>query len=726
MAAVRKAFADAGLEFGKTVSFLDELGKGVDGAMAIGDALGNAAEKMGLLGQDGEKALAIFNDIASAAQQIASGNIFQMIAGGINLLGTIGGALGIGESAEEKERKALERKNIEHLQEIEHDLGNISFDFTGTDISGLQEAFDVVTDPKQFKLEDNTKLGNRVGDVLEGFGLSMLDVKRITEEMGFTFTNTADFYRFFADTILPKAMESLTKFGDSLDQQTLKADIRARLSGEDDKLSGFGQAQAEFQRTLDVFRQFNPKMAAIFGDLGSESWTREALQSLEEQFEAGTLDLGGLTKEQFLDFLEQGADYLDAFNNRLQEATSMADLGARLRGEDIGLEGLDKAQAEFQRMLDVFMQFNPQLAAAFSDLGDQDAVRNALVEMFNQLQEGTLDLGDLTRDQFLEFLNMGADYLDAFNESVQDATKSTINLPAGFKIMDAAFRASAAGGPESVVKPTQMKKIDEIISDDFGLKDMTVEEFAKEMLGRGEPITPDSLAEAMFRMGQVTPVDAEADKLKLMFDELKKSVEQPAPVDDQADKLKLLFDQFKEGIVLDVPTDDQKDNFKRLADEFDKSLTDAIPKIGEATTEGQADMKLLFDQFKRLTAPGVTEDETAVGLQELADELRLLEGRRGDDSDSLKKIADLLQEQMTGWKQVGTMITRTAPPPEGTTGMKRWEGTMPTETKQTIEKVEINIQGTGDPDTVARKVVQAMRTIGMSQTGNSLQGLQLF
>ena len=94
-------------------------------------------------------------------------------------------------------RTRVNKANTEAIKKLTSEIGNISLDVSGDTFAGLQRAFAVITDPTQFLNKDNTKLGNRVNALLLEFGVSIEDVKRLAEEMGLEFQNTAQFYKDF-------------------------------------------------------------------------------------------------------------------------------------------------------------------------------------------------------------------------------------------------------------------------------------------------------------------------------------------------------------------------------------------------------------------------------------------------------------------------------------------------------------------------------------------------
>ncbi len=62
----------------------------------------------------------------------------------------------------------------------------------------------------------------------------------------------------------------------------------------------------------------------------------------------------------------------------------------------------------------------------------------------------------MSRAEFLAFITNGADALDSFNRSVQDATKQMLNFPTGINLAALEFQAQAAGANRvaRVIDPT--------------------------------------------------------------------------------------------------------------------------------------------------------------------------------------------------------------------------------------------------------------------------------
>lgn len=211
------------------------------------------------------------------------------------------------------------------------------------------------------------------------------------------------------------------------------------------ELGAGGTRISEATVDVDTFRRFLEPLGVAF----------EEIMALAESLDIELIDKNGRVVVDALDQLgiaiDDNVERMTHFGTSLQEQTDALELGARLRGDDLGLDSAQQARAAFERQLDALEEFSPAIAAMFQDLGNEDAVRNALVDLWEQMaSKAGIDpelLGTLTQEEFTKFLNQGADYLDSFNEAVKDATKSTFNLPVGFKNLAFAFEASAPGPP---------------------------------------------------------------------------------------------------------------------------------------------------------------------------------------------------------------------------------------------------------------------------------------
>jgi hypothetical protein len=131
-----------------------------------------------------------------------------------------------------------------------------------------------------------------------------------------------------------------------------------------------------------------------------------------------------------------------------------------LRDKILGID--QDAVGQFQRDLDALTQIPTGIDERFAGLGaigpeDEDALRAILLGILDDMRAGRLtaeEVGGLSREDLERLLNDGASALDIFNTAVEDATKSMLNIPTGFKQrLDQLIFENAAFGPEPPPPP---------------------------------------------------------------------------------------------------------------------------------------------------------------------------------------------------------------------------------------------------------------------------------
>ncbi len=264
------------------------------------------------------------------------------------------------------------------------------------------------------------------------------------------------------------AREALQAEHDRIIQDNIRAlelntDALQRQTGTP---SGLQNLRGEFLAIVD-------KLAGHFQDVGGlpvvlqdpeffDNWVRQfgtSLDELKQVADQAGIELfdsaGNIIPEAFFELdkaIQKSIEQMTSFGDSLQEQQDRLDLGARLRGDDLGLSDAEQAKAIFARQVQALEQLAPGIASMFHDLGDSNEVRQSLVELFNQFDTGFFtahpDLfGNLTKDEFLKFLNQGADYLDSFNQEVKNVKDqfADFNLPRGFREAALAFEHADRG-----------------------------------------------------------------------------------------------------------------------------------------------------------------------------------------------------------------------------------------------------------------------------------------
>jgi hypothetical protein len=262
---------------------------------------------------------------------------------------------------------------------------------------------------------------------------------------------------------------------DALERNTAQKEVQERFAGigglvdfEHDLeagLTNFRQAFAEReQQILAITQRGVPREVAelqvdplrsLETQLQDAGLSLEDLQAIAEQVAPGLelVDSSGHLVAGALDQLNQAVEdsivaqfrWQDTFEDQRRKLT----LESRLAGVEQNPE----------------QQFREEINAAIAsgstairealgniDLGDPDAVRAALQRLERAFTTHALDfedIGHLTRDQWLQFLEDGASFLDTFNDSIADVNKqlNDVSIPEGFRREAIAFEVGNRGTP---------------------------------------------------------------------------------------------------------------------------------------------------------------------------------------------------------------------------------------------------------------------------------------
>lgn len=149
--------------------------------------------------------------------------------------------------------------------------------------------------------------------------------------------------------------------------------------------------------------------------------------------------------------LTEAAQNAEGFARTLADQTLQATLESRLTGTPQDPSEIFREQLQGLRGAGA-----GAIADLFTDPTNVAAVRQQALNLLHQFEAGVLpigELGALTADEFKQFLSQSADYLDSFNTSVSDATKSLSNVPDIFNEAAAAFTFSEVPIPPPVPAP---------------------------------------------------------------------------------------------------------------------------------------------------------------------------------------------------------------------------------------------------------------------------------
>jgi hypothetical protein len=293
------------------------------------DAVAGASRNVGLIGDEAARAigdvLALGDAIGQVIKSASTGNILGLVGAGINVLG---GLFGGGES----EHDRIVRENTEA---IKRNTAARSEAFTGLGgaedlarsigqvVAENQAAVRLATSGSPFRPQANETLTREFAEL----GITLEDLQRVAEMHGLDVLDSKGRIVGEALTQLEAAIiadiQAQLKWADTLDEQTQRLDLRAQLEGVGQDAAGAFARQLEAAGALgatvidDAFRGI---------DLGDPEAVRRALLGLLDAFETvGGIDartLGKLGREDFLRLLEEGAGFLDSFNQGLTDATN--------------------------------------------------------------------------------------------------------------------------------------------------------------------------------------------------------------------------------------------------------------------------------------------------------------------------------------------------------------------------------------------------------------------
>lgn len=286
-----------------------------DGIGRIGDALAN----VGVLSQEVSRDI---GEVVSLGKSIASGDIAGIISGGINLIGSITGG-----SQDAQERNRIISENSDRLEKLaaalDRQLQGIGAAGTAQTLAAAAAADTAITSPVP-KGESPTRL---LAQQLAAAGLSVQEFANVIKDTtgidvldskGRIIGKTLE----QADAALKLYIKSQTSFAATLDEQTKRLDLGSRLRGEPQ------DARGTFGRELQAASTISPAVAEAFKgvDLKNQEAVRNAAVDLFNRFDQGFFTahpeaLGGLSKEDFLKFLEDSAGFLSSFNDGLAAAT---------------------------------------------------------------------------------------------------------------------------------------------------------------------------------------------------------------------------------------------------------------------------------------------------------------------------------------------------------------------------------------------------------------------
>jgi hypothetical protein len=447
----------------------DSLGDIGTAAFGIADV----GRSLGLIGEEAARSLEDVGSLADALAQVAvsasTANIFGAITAGAGLLSGLFG------STENERLLAENNKKLADLKaSLDESLGGASalviaakqLEALGSvplivrhglqmpdpsEMARILEEAGLTVEEWAARIEQITGLDvlNEKGQIVAA---TLEQANRAIEEMvaaALVFSDTLD--------IFEQRMRVEEKLGIVPSRTGLERQREVLLEGLDLGPLLEGQAAAFDLETTEGRAAFKEWLKTIYamaaaGEIAAEELGKfenvdEVLNEIEE-----AADALAEAEEAAAEAIAEAAAEAEAALQRFADAfPSLLELRRQLMGE-----GGDAA-AQFSDAVSALAFAAPDLAQLFTgfDLNDpaaREGLRALLLDYVNQMLSGqaaveAMGLTPETFQIFMDFLNQGADILDSFNESVQDATRSILNAPKGFNLAAFEFAAQPAGGP---------------------------------------------------------------------------------------------------------------------------------------------------------------------------------------------------------------------------------------------------------------------------------------
>jgi tetratricopeptide (TPR) repeat protein len=325
--------------------------------------------KAGLKDENGNPAVSLADLLGSAVP----------IVGGIS--SAIKGISGVfGESPEAKALREAIRKNTERLHELHDAMENVRITLTGQRFGGVGTGLGNVLAGGQGRgkavglgevamgtFEDLGKLDA----ALRRAGTSLKDVQQVADDLGIDISQHT--VKQFQQ--LKQAVDDfdLTKFTQTFEGQSELLDRRARLFKNEDALDQLNLLVGEMHK-VGIGSEYLAKQFEGL-DLRSKSGLEEARKRMEQAFKdfpnLTAEQLGGLTRDQYLDTLQHAADLIDQGLTDLAQQAIEAATKARQSMIDAEQEQVD-AMHEALRQADI-----SDLIAKAQNLGE--TVNQAIV-----------------------------------------------------------------------------------------------------------------------------------------------------------------------------------------------------------------------------------------------------------------------------------------------------------------------------------------------------------
>jgi tape measure domain-containing protein len=299
------------------------------GAATVAQGMVNVADAFGRLDDKSRRALTGVSELTRSLGGLDMSKSLFSGANLTNVVGAIGGlaqlASGVfGESEADRERRALLQKNNEALDALRLSLSG--FRLTGETLERALKVATAMSGGSSYAsgLRGQAKYGplGELGDLLASVGMSWAEFKKVAAEVGIELREGVTLSRQEMEQLAEQIRLSgvaLTGWRNTVDDARRARDLEAKLGGVD--LSDpVRKLESEFEIFSKFFQLPNVRDLDL-SDAVDRDALREVLQTLYKQFAAGTLDLQGLTRDEFLSLFDSMADGLNGFDEAVKSAT---------------------------------------------------------------------------------------------------------------------------------------------------------------------------------------------------------------------------------------------------------------------------------------------------------------------------------------------------------------------------------------------------------------------
>lgn len=261
------------------------------------------AEAFGLIDSEAAQAIQTVVQLATSVARIAAGDftaIPSAIASVASLVTSFGG---------DKERAAIIESNTQALKDLAAELAG--FRVTGEVVERATRAIDKALAIRSPNEGQDRKLLQRN---MEKLGLSMADLDRIAKDLGITIRDKEG--RLVREGLeqlsqaLKDQAELINGFRLTPDDQRRSAEMEA------DILDRADDSNAKLAREINLLARFMPSLQETIAGIDTSTPEGRAevealVRSLFAQFQAGTLNLEDLTRDEFLEIIQNLESALD-------------------------------------------------------------------------------------------------------------------------------------------------------------------------------------------------------------------------------------------------------------------------------------------------------------------------------------------------------------------------------------------------------------------------------